>query len=311
MKRFSKIFVVCILSLLLAGCSKATSETKTDKTEIQEWEEESTQDTSLSTSEEEDAEASQEGTEEDKSFVDENWTEAVSNLDDSKEFTMEENAYQVYQGTLGEKNIVVAVWMKNNYESVTVTIVGEDGEETLIDAAKLEENIIGVESDTVRLAFTTDEIGSLIGVVALDGESIENLNANLTHINFTGSEDERYGMGMGENDIVENFAAKIKEAVLNQENETLAGYISYPLTMHLNGEEVTVSTEEEFVALKDNQLYGDCFMEEMQHCISKFMFCNQYGIMLGSGQNNIWFQQDDSVPESFSIIGVNESSELE
>lgn len=229
-------------------------------------------------------------------------------LDTSVPFAMEEKAYQVYKGTIGDKKAILAIWMENQYAYTDCTfVVGEEEKETTGKASLIRKNVIGLKSDSVKFAFVTNESQELTGFCSLGGNTVEKMHFKLTSIHYTQDKDKRYTMGS--NEAVEELAAKFKEAVAQKDAETLANYISFPLTMYVDGEKVTVPSKEEFVKIAPDKCFTNSFVEDMQNSFTKFMFSNDMGDMIGSERNNIWIYPDDTTEEeNFIVTTINISN---
>ena len=81
---------------------------------------------------------------------------------------------------------------------------------------------------------------------------------------------------------VEAFAQKVKDYILNKDWESLAGTISYPITVG----DVECSNAEDFKKLAFDEIFTEDFYTALENESCKDMFCNYSGIMLGNGQ--VW-----------------------
>lgn len=94
-------------------------------------------------------------------------------------------------------------------------------------------------------------------------------------------------VGAFDNDeLVEVFANRFKEAVANKEKGTVASMIEYPLYDTFGDKEIIINNEKEFLELYDD-IFDDDLYRKIADANTHNMFTNYKGAMLGSGE--VWF----------------------
>lgn len=132
-------------------------------------------------------------------------------------------------------------------------------------------------------------IGNSLDASRSEEYTIENILAILgepVYCNFGGS-----GWTRGE---IESFAFLVKNDVLNDNREALSQKINYPLQLVRNGEQLQISSPEEFLA-SYNDILNLQVIYDVEGAETEDLFWNQDGVMLGTGA--IWFgkMQDGSI----------------
>ena len=101
-----------------------------------------------------------------------------------------------------------------------------------------------------------------------------------------------------DDDAVEIFANKFKEAVVNKDRNTVASMILYPTKAILKNKAVIINNEKGFL-----ELYDDIFDKDLNSKIANAdthnMFANYQGVMLGDGE--VWFGSDGN---NIKVIAV-------
>ena len=125
----------------------------------------------------------------------------------------------------------------------------------------------------------------------------------------SGSGDPNYYSGVTamEKEIVEAFAENARDAYLEEDWETIADLIGYPVTMYPNE---TIKNADEFLNYMKGKHVSASDMLQMKNETCRDMFYNGEGICMGSGQ--IWFADvnymTDQAPH-LRIIAVSGVSE--
>ncbi|WP_455616618.1 hypothetical protein [Eisenbergiella sp.] len=132
-------------------------------------------------------------------------------------------------------------------------------------------------------------IGNSLDASRSEEYTVENILAILeepVYCNFGGT-----GWTRGE---IESFAFLVKNDVLNDNREALSQKINYPLPLVRNGEQLQISSPEEFLASYDDILNLQVIYD-VEGAETEDLFWNQDGVMLGTGA--IWFgkMQDGSI----------------
>lgn len=95
-----------------------------------------------------------------------------------------------------------------------------------------------------------------------------------------------------------DFAEKIKLAVKNQDIETFADYIYYPLTINVNDKNIEISDKNQFLNYDYEKIFTENFIKTV--CENE-IFVNYRGFMLGNGE--IWFSypNNSDTPKIYHI----------
>lgn len=127
-------------------------------------------------------------------------------------------------------------------------------------------------------------IGNKLDASRPEEYTIENILTILeepVYCSFGGAD----GWSKGE---VESFAFLVKNDILNDNREALSKKISYPLNIVRNGEQLQITTPEEFISRYDDILNMQVIYD-VEGAETEDLFWNQYGVMLGTGA--IWFSR--------------------
>ena len=103
-----------------------------------------------------------------------------------------------------------------------------------------------------------------------------------------------FGSGGWTRGEIESFAFLVKNDVLNDNRKALSQKINYPLNLVRNGEQLLISSPEEFLA-SYNDILNLQVIYDVEGSETEDLFWNQDGVMLGTGA--IWFgkMQDGSI----------------
>ncbi|WP_068472074.1 hypothetical protein [Saccharicrinis aurantiacus] len=160
--------------------------------------------------------------------------------------------------------------------------------------------------------------GFFIGTVSERFSSIEGewINANSAKslpfkLNSTGyyygSKECRYSPAFYDTtEEVEQFAAAIKKAIVDEDYNWIAENIAYPITVHLEGtKEHTIKTADEMLRYAGKIFYSE-FIAYIKKQVTINMYCKTEGAMIGAGM--IWFSgyfDMDTEKYSKKIIAIN------
>lgn len=90
--------------------------------------------------------------------------------------------------------------------------------------------------------------------------------------------------------------------VKNNEKEKVASYIAYPISVTINNEKTTITTEDEFISNYD-QIFNESVKTAFLNQNMKDLFVNYKGVMVGEGQ--LWFSIIEGTTHKYSIYGIN------
>jgi hypothetical protein len=98
--------------------------------------------------------------------------------------------------------------------------------------------------------------------------------------------DARLDQLFGEHNPYRSFFQELKTAVAAQDRTRVAGMVSYPLTVRLDGHPVQLKTPQELLA-HYAQLLPPSTQQALASQSYEALFVNSQGVMIGNGQ--IWF----------------------
>ena len=105
---------------------------------------------------------------------------------------------------------------------------------------------------------------------------------------------------------VEAFAASVRHAYLNQDWETIASLIRYPITMY---PDVEIADAPEFLSYMKGKTVSAGDIAQMEEETCEDMFVNGEGICMGSGQ--IWLLDENYMESGEPRLQINAVSGIE
>ncbi len=97
---------------------------------------------------------------------------------------------------------------------------------------------------------------------------------------------KRYGSAFTDKEV-EEFAETVKAYILNNEKDKISDLVNYPISVKINGQDVKISNETDFIKNYDN-IFHTKLKNTIAKSYTKYMFTNWRGIMLGD-DGAIWF----------------------
>ncbi|MEY8353920.1 hypothetical protein AALB39_11245 [Lachnospiraceae bacterium 54-53] len=235
---------------------------------------------------------------------------AVSEEDlKAAESVVENERISIFEGMIGPQKIRLSIYRKD--DQLTASYVKRNEEENEI---KLEGTI---NTKTTSFQLNNEEKGiSIMGRIlpaTAEGDVLEGAYTSpesATGFKFlvslaygmTASPDAPYSMVTGSTaDEVEAFAGKIKKYILEDNKKDLAGLISYPITVTMDGTVTAINTAEEFEKNYDKIITAE-FRSRIADTYTKYLFTNYMGIMMENGA--LWFS-DGNGGAGLKIISIN------
>lgn len=218
----------------------------------------------------------------------------------TERISVEDKAHNVFQGTIGDRNVAVDIFPdKELFEAyVTMTGTGIGGNDPYKGTYDLQGSIL-YESDEVSFILSQEEEGKLKGSFTGFGISEAEVSLTLSHITYSGSLEKRYVIG--DNEDVESFASEVIHILDIGDYEALSTLVHYPITV-MGSEDVQLQNERELVEYGSKLLTPE-LKKSLDSSFTKFMFSNYNGIMLGDGYYNIWFQPMED--GTYKITAIN------
>lgn len=102
-----------------------------------------------------------------------------------------------------------------------------------------------------------------------------------------GSAKSRYGELFGTTQEVDSFAAKIKNAFIQDDKNWLAAHCKYPLNIYKGTPQPTVIKNAADFLAKYNILFSKAYKEKFKKMKCYNMFCNHVGAIMGKGEVKI------------------------
>lgn len=140
----------------------------------------------------------------------------------------------------------------------------------------------------------TDEVESFIEA---------NTNIDGDESNDTLKDPSRYNAaGIDDADEFDETFELLQTALADNDRDTFADYIAYPIKVTIDGNRTEIKNKEEFLQYFDeimNENVKNAFLNQK----IEEVFVNYQGIMVGDGQ--IWLNQLDKTKHKFSIYAIN------
>lgn len=218
---------------------------------------------------------------------------------ESQPFTFEDLSHNVYTGTIGNENVVMDIYPNNELGILDISFIGDLHNKDTIYTGGASDNKFVYEDDSLKITLYQTAEGVLKGSFTESKEESKDIALTLSHISGTHDPDQRYLIGT--NEEIEAFAAEIKKVIANDDIKALSKMIAYPISIHIE-EGATAHNEEDLIAMSAQAVITPELKKSIASTFPRFMFSNSEGIMLGSGEYNIWFSK---VENGLKIIAIN------
>lgn len=268
------LLLLAVLACMLAGCGKKAQETAETESAAQES---APKETESEEAEVETVEAESEEEEEVQKKPGAN----LSSL--PAEIICQDKSYNVYIGTIGGKNaqIVLSYDSENGKGSETpririAVVAGEEEQIFLADAKDLKKLKASEGDLQISLEGESEDKGDGISGTYSTAGGAQEVYATLAYITDIVGDEERLAM--------EEFAGKVKTAVLEKDMESLSDMVSYPFTVRILGKEKTFQDKKAFLAYDFKYLYTDSFVKDLEEENCRYMLKSTDGIAMGTGQ---------------------------
>ena len=219
----------------------------------------------------------------------------IDALEELKGITLsaEEKAHNLYRGMFGDEEVILDLWFDKEAKEAQISFVGAYHSEKHSFLCELLEDGIRFHDNSYYILLKQQNDDALIGYFYESKTELKDVNLTLESINYT--EDKEHLYTIGSNEEVEGFAQKVLDSINGYDFKAFSGYVSYPITVHVNQAIQTIETKEGFEALGDEVIFTDGFVASMAVAYPNLMFGNATdGVMLGDGQYNVWINLDES-----------------
>lgn len=219
----------------------------------------------------------------------------IDALEELKGITLsaEEKAHNLYRGMFGDEEVILDLWFDKEAGEAQISFVGAYHSEKLSFSCELLEDGIRFHDNSYYILLKQQKDDALKGYYYESKTELKDVDLTLESINYT--EDKEHLYTIGSNEAVEGFAQKVLDSINGYDFKAFSGYVSYPITVHVNQAIQTIETKEGFEALGDEVIFTDGFVASMAVAYPNLMFGNATdGVMLGDGQYNVWINLDES-----------------
>lgn len=219
----------------------------------------------------------------------------IDALEELKGITLsaEEKAHNLYRGMFGDEEVILDLWFDKEAKEAQISFVGAYHSEKHSFSCELLEDGIRFHDNSYYILLKQQNDDALKGYFYESKTELKDVNLTLESINYT--EDKEHLYTIGSNEEVEGFAQKVLDSINGYDFKAFSGYVSYPITVHVNQAIQTIETKEGFEALGDEVIFTDGFVASMAVAYPNLMFGNATdGVMLGDGQYNVWINLDES-----------------
>ena len=217
----------------------------------------------------------------------------------SQPLTLDDLSHNIYVGTIGDEKVIMDIFPSKATGEYNIGFISDSHTEDITYTCKQLDNKLIYKDDSLYFTLYQTSEGVLVGTYTESSGKSKAISVALSHISGSPDSDHRYAVGT--NEEVEAFAADILKVIKNDDLASLSKMIQYPLSMK-NAANAKVLSEKDLVAMGTQAVITSKLKEAMAGTFPRFMFSNYEGVMLGSGENNIWFSDTEN---GMKIIAIN------
>ncbi|WP_312372331.1 hypothetical protein [Lachnoclostridium sp.] len=130
-----------------------------------------------------------------------------------------------------------------------------------------------------------------------------NTSSNLNENNEISKDPNRYQVaGIDDADEFDETYELLRIALRDNDRDTFADYIAYPIKVRINDKKTEIKNKDEFIKNFDDIMNEDVKNTFLNQKLDEF-FVNYQGIMVGNGQ--FWLNQIEGTKHKFSIYAIN------
>ncbi|MDP4119573.1 MAG: hypothetical protein Q8876_00740 [Bacillota bacterium] len=233
-------------------------------------------------------------------------TSAPETVSPNALYSLQNHSHNIYSGKINQQEILMDIFRDG--DCLTVSYVNKNSEDEIGGKNPIIEGVANIN---------LSQGSKLIAALHIDGNQnfSDGLHAKIsmsannkafdivlaTQYSISGqTEDDRYIFNKTQ---VETMAHNIKQDIVAGNKTALSKLIAYPLTVTIENKKYTYKNSTEFLN-GYSKIITNNFLFVMSNAYTKFMFNNYNGIMVGSGNNNIWFTKNAD-NNKFQIVGIN------
>ena len=201
-----------------------------------------------------------------------------------------EKGYYDYSGKKGSKDIIMSVYINNS--KITGLYAFKGVKEHIKVEGKLKDGKITLNEFSQKGKITGTFYGNFKTIDIIEGTWSNGkikmpFKLKLVDIIYA-DYGKRYDLVSFPDEEVVKFATNIQKYLIKNEKEKLAKLIVYPINVKIDGKKKTIRNEKEFINNFD-KIFNVNLKKAVINADSLFMLANQYGVMLGENEYNIWF----------------------
>lgn len=217
-----------------------------------------------------------------------------------------DNEHNIYTGNIGNEEIRMLITRTG--DSLYAAYTTRSGEGKVLQG--------NLSNNAAGFVLNIDDGEYLNGLITEtdNGYFIINGEGVLSQSNVTFALYQEYFITMGDDmenyydffdfsaDEAEQFAQQIKDSI--NDKTAFAGLIQYPISIEIDGSNISIENEEGMLDVYDKLLEQNGFKQQIENSYTKFMFANYMGICVEDGI--IWINMDSS--GDYKITVINPSS---
>jgi hypothetical protein len=216
--------------------------------------------------------------------------------------TIRDNAHNIFIGTIEQTEIKMKISREGN--SLTAAYITRTDDENFFDGEMKNSTEFELNDNEGGYLKGTIHDGSFSGTGKISGKNVT-ITMQLTTFFPIGYDYEDYYSGLFNKNFptssieVERFAQHIKDSV--KDKEKFIKLFKYPLDIRINGEVISVESEEEMAYQYDTLIAESNFQEKIENMYTKYLFLNYGGVCVEDGI--LWFEKD--VNGDYKIWSLN------
>lgn len=207
------------------------------------------------------------------------------------EYVMRNNAHSIFRGTIGQTEVQMKI-SRQDHVLTAAYITKTDDEKFFEGELKNSSEFELHDKEGGYLKGTFSDVG-IDGTAMISGER-QSVTLYLVTFFPIGYDYENYYSGVVacacSSKEVEEFAQKIKDSITKK--ETFLKLFTYPLVVRIEGEAITVNTEDEMANVYDILMEQTDFRGQIETMYTKYLFLTYDGLCVENGI--MWFMEDSN-----------------
>lgn len=134
-----------------------------------------------------------------------------------------------------------------------------------------------------------------------DGSEVKRFRVVLNNATYRPPGNSRYYVaGFGGDKEVEEFAQKLREAVISKEKKKVSAMVLYPINVNINSKDISIKNKADFIK-NYGEIFHKSFYDKIKCSIAHNMFAKDEGVMLGD-KGEIWIGNKEG---GIWVIAIN------